>query len=195
MKTKRKINERRIRLAKVVIVIIPILIVAYLITQQFLIPKEFTYFYDIGSEQDKNYLTPNYRITEILDDETTYRNLTSGLVYFYIVPPRGYEEVFVEAKIKDNFPDKQKMSIGIRDNQSYWHYKYHNVYNYTEETRGEWIIVSTTFTNEDNMTLLKNGQLSLLFNTPHLSRNETSNYTIPIDWISIRVYKPGVFER
>ena len=58
---------------------------------------------------------------------------------------------------------------------------------------GDWIITETTFNLED--LYIKNNQLSLLFNTPHLGKEEYKNYTIPIDYINITINKPGIFNK
>jgi hypothetical protein len=55
---------------------------------------------------------------------------------------------------------------------------------------GEWIITETTFNIED--LYLEDNKLSLVFHTPHLSKEEYKNYTIPIDYINITIYKPGL---
>ena len=57
---------------------------------------------------------------------------------------------------------------------------------------GEWLITETTFNIEE--LYIKDNKLSLLFNIPHLAKEEYKNYTIPIDWINITVYKPGLIK-
>jgi hypothetical protein len=62
------------------------------------------------------------------------------------------------------------------------------------ETEGDWIIVETEFDLvEDKLWVNDQGELSLVFNVPHLA--EESNYTIPVDWIDVTVYKPGAWEK
>jgi hypothetical protein len=182
-------------LVKTLVILIPIILIGYVLANQFLIFKEFNYFYDIGSKEDTNYLTPDYRITEKIIEENNYREATNGLVYFYVDPPRGFTDVKVRARIKDNFPENTIMSIGVRD-QKEWHYNYNLVFDSKEDKTDDWIIVETTFNIEkNNITLINNGRLSLLFRTPHLANNETKDYTIPIDWINITIYKPSIFEK
>ena len=55
---------------------------------------------------------------------------------------------------------------------------------------GDYIITQTTFNIED--LYIKDNKLSLLFNVPHLGKEEYKNYTIPIDYINITVYKPKI---
>ena len=58
--------------------------------------------------------------------------------------------------------------------------------------------------NEDEITqhhesidynVNNDNEVSLVFNVPHLFRNDTQNNTIPIDWINVTVYKPGIFDK
>jgi hypothetical protein len=189
---KKKIKSTN-TIVKKLIILIPILIIGYILINQFVISKEFNYFYDIGSEEDTNYLTPDYRITDKIIEENTYREATDGLVYFWIDPPRGFTDVTVKARIKDNFPENTRMSIGVRDQED-WHYNYNLVYEESQDI-DDWIIIETNFNiEENNITLINNGRLSLLFNMHHLyaKNTETLNYTIPIDYINITVYKPGI---
>lgn len=183
---------------KNIITLIPIVIILLLIANNFLIDRTFTKFYDIGNN-DK-YLTPLNRISESTNE---YRNLTGHLVYFDVTLPTGTESIKVETRLQPNLPNNSKISMGAKD-QDVWHYKYNLIFdpklqaqespvNYTKaiEDNG-WYITTTTFNiKEDNLTVLNN-KLSLLFNVPHLSKNETLNYTIPIDYIKITIYKPGI---
>jgi len=54
------------------------------------------------------------------------------------------------------------------------------------------VIASTEFSIED--LYLKDRQLSLVFNTPHLNTEEYQNKTISLDWINITVYKSGLLD-
>ncbi len=56
-----------------------------------------------------------------------------------------------------------------------------------------WIITETTF-NLDNL-YIKNNKLSLVFNIPHLGKEEYKNYTIPVDYINITISKPSIFRK
>ena len=46
----------------------------------------------------------------------------------------------------------------------------------------------------NNINQAKDNKLSLVFNIPHLSKEWYKNNTIPLDWIDITVYKPGLFK-
>lgn len=124
-------EPKHIRILKILVIIAVLGIILYLITVNFLISRDFNYFYDIGSAEDakKPYLTPLNRISDIFDDSgADYRNLISPLVYFDVLIPRGAESVRIEARIKDNFPENSVMSLGAKD-QEVWHYNYHSIYN------------------------------------------------------------------
>jgi hypothetical protein len=167
--------------------IIPIAILFLVFYQNFLISQEFNHFYDIGSQN--NYLSPDYRISEKIVEDTTYTNLTGHLVYFYVDIPNFSEEVKVQVRFKDNFPEGQKLELGARDQED-WHYTWHELYIPTQEEG--WITRETTFNiQEENLTLNKN-KLSLVLNSQHLGKEEYKNYTIPIDYINITVYKPAL---
>lgn len=57
---------------------------------------------------------------------------------------------------------------------------------------GDWLISETNFdVVEDKLFVTDKGTVSFVFNTPHLVAG--NNRTIPIDWIKVNVYKPGVF--
>ena len=89
------------------------------------------------------------------------------------------------------------MSIGASDNSTFWHYKWHPVYNQTDSNKNKWLIVETEFNIKQENLSIKNNQLSVVFNIPYLNQNSTqysnfSDYTIPINWINITVYKPGI---
>jgi hypothetical protein len=59
---------------------------------------------------------------------------------------------------------------------------------------GDWLIASASFDIEkDKLFITEDGKLSMVFNVPHLAKNETKDYVISIDWIKIKVTKPGVF--
>ena len=69
------------------------------------------------------------------------------------------------------------------------------VTNYKKPTEDNgWLIAETEFDTKNNL-YLKDNQLSLVFNIPHLTNPEFKNYTIPIDWINITVYKPGFINK
>lgn len=183
---------------KNLITLIPVIIVLALITNNFLIDRTFTKTYDIGNN-DK-YLTPLNRISESTEE---YRNLTDALVYFDVTLPTGAESIKVETRLQPNLPNNSKISIGAKD-QDVWHYKYKPIFdsrlqleespvNYTKaiEDNGWYITITTFNIKEDNLTIINN-KLSFVFHVPHLSKNETLNYTIPVDYIKITIYKPGI---
>jgi hypothetical protein len=187
-------NTRAKKITKVLVTLIPIIIISYILIYQYIIPKEFNYFYDIGSKKDINYLTTEDRVTDKIVKDANYREAIESLVYFGVDPPRGFTDVKVQARIKDNFPENTQLFIGVRDKED-WHYNYNVVFDSKEDRVSDWIIIETTFNaKENNITLINKGQLSLLINAPHLGKNETKNYTIPIDWINITVYKPGLLK-
>lgn len=188
-------EPKKIKIIKILIILIPLIIIGYITYNNFIISQEFKYFYDIGSEKD-NFLSPNYRISDkiIVNETADYRNLTGHLVYFNVPIIRGSETIKIEAKFYDNFPDKNRFIIGAKD-QDIWHYKWNEVYLKNISFKGEWMIVNTSFNL--NETYIKDNKLSCVLSIPHLApnKNETLNYTIPIDWIKITVHKPGVFEK
>jgi len=104
------------------ILLVPVFILSYLIYVNFITFQEFNYFYDIGSEQDvsKPYLSPLNRISEA-DVNSSYRNLTSQLVYFNVLIPRGSDSVHVLVRVKDGFPESGSMYIGGQ-NKVEWSY-------------------------------------------------------------------------
>lgn len=190
-------EPKHIRIIKILAIIAVLAIIGYILASNFIISQDFNYFYDIGSQQDAKspYLTPLNRISEIINDSNlNYRNLTSQLVYFIAPIPRGSENINVTAKFKDNFPLNAVMSIGASDNMTFWNYKYNLIRDKSNSTNN-WLISSTTFNINQDSLAVKNSQLSLLFNVPHLGKNQTMNYTIPIDWINITVHKSGLFEK
>lgn len=182
------------KLGKILAIGIPLLILAYIFFQNFLISHDYNYFYDIGSEND-NYLSPNSRISDkIIEDDSNYRNLTEGLVYFEVPILKGSNYININARFKDNFPEYGRLRIGASD-QEVWHYKYNLIFDESlfPNTNGQWLIGETVYNiKQDNLTI-QNGKLSLLFNIPHLSpdANTTNTQYIPIDWINITVHKDG----
>lgn len=116
-----------VRIAKWLIILVPVLIILYLLVANFIVTQGFEYIYDIGSPGE-NYLTPVERISTAAGDGVDYRNLTGHLVYFDVPIARGAQRVDVEVKFKDNFPDSGAFSLGARD-QEEWHYLYKVLYN------------------------------------------------------------------
>jgi len=61
---------------------------------------------------------------------------------------------------------------------------------------GEWLIVEGGFDIvDDGLYVSEKGTLSLMFNLPYLSKEENAEHVVPIDWIEIEVYKPGVWDK
>jgi len=123
-----KSRPRHVKVFRFLAVLIPVLIVLYLISANFLVAQDFEYTYNLG-ESGENYLTPAERVSQSASDNgVSYKNLTGGLVYFDVPIARGAENVNVEVKFKDNFPENAKLSLGARD-QEEWHYLYKGLYN------------------------------------------------------------------
>lgn len=88
--------------------------------------------YKIGSAQDAKapYLTPTNRVSGIgyLDNNaTSYRNLTSNLVYFNVQIPSGSQNMSVYINIGNNFPLGGTMTLGAQDNSN-WSYQSQLIY-------------------------------------------------------------------
>lgn len=67
-----------------------------------------------------------------------------------------------------------------------------NTINYESPMReGDWLIGLASF--DLGEAFIKDGKLSFLITTPHLSKDK--NYSIPIDYINITVNKDGIFQR
>ena len=124
IKRERAVEPNRVKILKVIIVLVPLLIIGYLIFNNFIASQEFDYFYDIGSKGE-NYLAPATRVSEQVEG---YREMTGGLVYFDVPISRGSEKVEIRVRFKDNFPENEGMSLGAKD-QEVWHYKYKSIYN------------------------------------------------------------------
>jgi len=56
-----------------------------------------------------------------------------------------------------------------------------------------WVIAQTSWDAKD--LYIKDNTLNFVFNIPHLTKSEYSNYTIPVDWIDIIVTKPPIWKR
>ena len=120
MKTKNK-KEVNMKILKTIIMVFIPLFFLGLILYFHIMPKNFNYFYDIGTEQD-NYLSPIERISDkIIQEDINYRNLTGHLVYFEVPVPKEGSSLKIVAKIKD-IPANQIISLGVKD-QEEWHYK------------------------------------------------------------------------
>jgi len=111
-------KPKHVTYVKALTFIIPALIVLYLVNVNFLIPREFNYFYDIG---EKDYLSPASRISVSKDSV----NLTSNLVYFNIPVPRNSETLDIQVKFKG---PETLVKLGARDREE-WHYFWKTIYN------------------------------------------------------------------
>ena len=64
-------QPKYIQVLKIIIILIVLGVLGYLLYSNFIASYEFTYFYDIGSEQDikKSYLSPLTRISDVTSEE------------------------------------------------------------------------------------------------------------------------------
>ena len=199
--TEKKETSYSIFIAKIIIIIIAFSIIGFVIYSNYIASHEFVYFYEIGGNDDitKNYLGPNYRVSEVFQDENnslTYRDLTSQLVYFDVPIARGSKDLLVEVKFKDDYPLNSKMIMGAR-NGNEWNYVWKDVYVKKDDSLSQWKNQSVSFYLNDDKLYLRDGKLSLVFNNYHLhpDRNQTNTNYISIDWIRVTVNKPGVFDK
>lgn len=56
-----------------------------------------------------------------------------------------------------------------------------------------WLIAQTSWDARD--LYIKDNTIKFVFNIPHLTKEENSNYTIPVDWIDITVTKSPIWKR
>lgn len=167
-------------------IIIPILILGYLFYSNYVASHTFNYLYEIGTENEK-YLSPANRIS-VPNLEEGSRNMTSQLVYFSVPIARGSKTVAVQVRYFNVFPEKASFSLGAK-NDINWSYDWKP---FAIANKGQWE-VETLYYNL-NETNPEKGQLSFVFNAPHLNPNvaySNLDKQVPIDWINITVYKPG----
>lgn len=144
-----------------------------------------------------------FRENEIFEfyqqDEPLYMDVSSGEYELtfpendIIVSGPGYF-AFSEENYFEPFAQKvvklQNDIEWIKNNVDYL------VTGYVEPTEDNgWLISQTEFDLRDSNLFVKDNKLSFVFNIPHLSQEAYQDHTIPIDWIKITVYKPGVFEK
>lgn len=111
-----------IKILKTLFTIVIFLIILFILYKNFISAEQFNYFYDIGS-QGESYLSPSYRISEpSITDNMSYRNLTSGLVYFTAPIPRGAEKLNIDIYFRDNF-SQSLLILGAKDEEQ-WHYQW-----------------------------------------------------------------------
>ncbi|MBU3912554.1 MAG: hypothetical protein KKE50_00530 [Nanoarchaeota archaeon] len=147
------IEPKHIRILKILAILIPIMILGYLFYANFLISRDFNYFYDIGSLEDakKPYLTPLARVSEIENSE--YRNMLLSLVYFNVPIPRNSETILIQTRFKDNFPNKSVLSLGAKDKEE-WHYIYNPIFYSSLSNLGELYKLGNVYLINENLELL-----------------------------------------
>jgi hypothetical protein len=170
---------------KILVILIPIILILYLINMNFILDQEFNHYYNIGGEH--NYLSPESRISEKYDNQI---DLTGHLVYFEIKIPNGIKEIKIETRFKSNLPKGENLILGAR-NKEEWGYVWHTIYT-QEEEKNDWQIISTTFNIEEENLKIINDKLNFAYYAQYLDKEEYKNYTIPIDYINITIYKPGL---
>jgi hypothetical protein len=188
-------KSKYIIIFKIFIFFIPLIIISYLFYVNFLVSHEFNYFYDIGSEEDiKNpYLFPDERISEKINiSENAYRFLKGHLIYFNSYVPRGSEKINLQAKFIDNFPENSLMNLGINDKEE-WHYSWNLFFKEENSTYRE--IISETSFNISEAYIDSNRNIKFALSIPHLTEEQYQDNYIPIDWINITVYKPGLLDK
>jgi hypothetical protein len=182
-------KPRSLRWLKILAVLVVLVFIAFILIQNFVISKDFNYFYDIGSSQDAKtpYLTPANRVSAIINDSgTDYRNLIGHLVYFDVPIPTGAKTIEVNFKFFNNDSESYDLKLGARDHDI-WDYTFHSL-NIPGPT-GKWETVQADFNLGDEHLLPINGKLNMAFYSLHLYNGTGS---IPIDWINITVHR-GLF--
>jgi uncharacterized membrane protein len=184
-----------IKVLKIIVILAAIGIIAYVFVNQFVISEEFNYFYDIGSEED-NYLSPEERVSEkIIEEGVNYRFLKEELIYFEVPVAKGSEAIVLITKLKENIPEEHEMYLGAR-NQKDWNYTFQKMQESSlKETNEDWKISNINFNVKESNLFVEKGKLGFVLSIPHLYDEKYTNYTIPIDWIDITVYKPGLLEK
>ncbi len=185
-----------IRLIKILVILIPVIVLAYLFINQFFLPNTSYFFYDIGSQQE-SYLTPKERVSnsiQSLDSTENYRNITSPLVYFDIPIESGAETVSIDIRFRNNFPQNSKLVVGAKD-QEEWHYLSKTVYsptieylinNYKYEQKGStYLFKINKDIKEYTISEIKEGRVQAVIAT---------DQNIDIPQFTIPDYTPGSFE-
>jgi hypothetical protein len=157
-------EPKHVKIIKIIAILIPIIIVSYLITYNFLIDQEFNNHYNIGGEE--NYLTPLSRISEKYDNQ---RDLIDGLVYFEIKVPRNSETITIKTRLKQSRYRNEKISLGAK-NQEAWHYKYNLIYNPKVDLTG--YKTNQDLTNKTNIIIATDQDLKLIPNYPENYKDE-----------------------
>ena len=123
-------EPKYIRILKIIVILIAVCIIIFILANNFLISKDFHYFYDLGDETDfrSSYLTPTGRISDVfVEGDITYRNLISDLVYFNVNIPLGSSDIFTAIRFKENFSENYELNLGAKDQEN-WHYTYNKIY-------------------------------------------------------------------
>jgi len=103
--------------------------------------------------------------------------------YSYITfKKENYFEPFEYSIVK--IPSKKEDFLGI----DYLITEYKN-----SKKENGWIIAQTSFEMKD--LYIDANKLNLMINIPHLSKNETANQYVAIDWINITIQKDGLFKK
>ncbi len=178
---------------KIAIILIPVIIILYIINTNFIFDQEFNYHYDIG-EEGQEYLYPTDRTSDSFNAEgISYKTISEGLVYFFndYLPPNT-EKIEVTIRFQNNFPNKGKFYLGAKNDKE-WGYTSDEIFENNEIKKGEWITKKITYNFEtDNLERGEKGDYFFVIRTPHLGQEEYKNYTVPIDYINITIYKPGL---
>lgn len=195
-----KMKTKKLKTNKLVLIIglIPLVLILYLVSQNYIFSHEIEYLYDIGNGNE-NYLSPVDRISEPINTE--YRELQADLVYFDAEVPKNAESITVTTKLKNI--KNQKISLGAKDKEE-WHYTYKPFENYLIETQtitrngktyvsissdsNIWYVVDTIFNLEQDKLFIKDNKLSLVYHVPKLVKTNS----IPIDWINIKIKTKGI---
>ena len=132
------------------------------------------------------------------EDEPLFLNLDKN-EYIFTIPKNDiileYPGYFAFSE-ENYFEPFKKRIISLNNNKEYLLENADFIitnYNIPEEIN-DYIITETTFNIKKDNLFINQNKLSLVFNIPHLSREEYLNYTIPVDWIDIKIFKPGLLK-
>ena len=130
-----------------------------------------------------------------VEDSPVYLNVSKG-DYQFVIPKNdlaiSYPGYFSFSKENYFEPFRQRVITIPRDLEWIKNNVDYLVTDYNiPEKDNNWLIADTTFNIKDESLYVKDGKLSMVYNVPHLSNDQFINYTIPIDWINITVYKPS----
>ena len=184
-------ETKHITTIKIIIILIPAIITLFLINMNFLFDQEFNYHYNVGNK-DSEFLNPSERISQIkFEGETNYKELMGALVYFPINIPPNAEKIKVEIKFKDNFPEGGRLFLGAKSGEG-WDYTADKIFEKNSQDQNKWIVKEINYDLKLQNLDLDTRDNFFVIRTPHLGQEEYKNYTIPIDYINITIYKPGL---